>query len=105
MPRLVAPLLAVLFLTLAATSQRAVAAPSHSVAGSGMAETSIVRGRPAAIASFPWLAHVDYNGDVDKFDCTGTVVAPRVVMTAAHCALTGTGHDALAANYTILTGA
>ena len=104
MPRLVAALLAVLFLTLAATSERAAAAPSHRVAGSGTAQASIVRGRPAAIASFPWLAHVDYNGDVDKFDCTGTVVAPRVVMTAAHCALTGTGHVALAANYTILTG-
>ncbi len=97
MPRLFAALVAVLILFAAAGAGRGAATPPT-------ANDSIVHGRPAAIAAFPWLAHVDYHGSVDKFACTGTVVAPRLVMTAAHCALTGTGHVAVAANYTITTG-
>jgi secreted trypsin-like serine protease len=92
----VAALVAALALSCAAAAQSGYAMTT--------ARDSIVRGRPASIAAFPWLAHVDYNGSVDKFECTGTVIAPRLVMTAAHCALTGTGHVAVAANYTITTG-
>jgi hypothetical protein len=106
MQRLVAALLAVIGVLAITAAERGNASPisPHDGAGRGSAEASIIRGRPAAIASFPWLAHVDYNGDVDKFDCTGTVVAPRLVLTAAHCALTGTGHVAVPANYTVTTG-
>ncbi|HEY1285441.1 MAG TPA: serine protease [Solirubrobacterales bacterium] len=97
MPRFVAASLAALgLLSATAVTQASAASPT--------AHDSIVRGRPAAIAAFPWLAHVDYSGEIDKFDCTGTVVAPRVVLTAGHCALTGTGHVAVAANYTVTTG-
>jgi secreted trypsin-like serine protease len=96
MPRPLAALVAVLALFAAAAEQGYATPPT--------AEDSIVRGRPAAIAAFPWLAHVGYSGSVDRFECTGTVVAPRLVMTAAHCALTGTGHVAVPANYTVTTG-
>jgi hypothetical protein len=72
--------------------------------GRGGAEASIVGGKTGSIASFPWLAYVQYRGPVDKFSCGGTVVAPRLVLTAAHCVLTGTGRLTTASNFAVLTG-
>jgi secreted trypsin-like serine protease len=50
------------------------------------AHAAIIGGTPARVGTFPWLAHVaDIEGDVFRV-CTGTVVAPRLILTAAHCA-------------------
>jgi hypothetical protein len=73
-------------------------------ADSGGARTSIVGGRPASTVSYPWLAYIQYQGPVETFSCTGTVVAPRLVLTAAHCLLTGTGRVAVASNFAVVTG-
>lgn len=70
----------------------------------GQAGASIVAGETGSIESFPWLAYVAYRGPVDRFSCGGTVVAPRLVLTAAHCALTSTGKRATASNFSVLTG-
>ncbi|HEX8689815.1 MAG TPA: serine protease [Solirubrobacterales bacterium] len=70
----------------------------------GSARASIVGGETASIASYPWLAYIRYRGPVDTFSCGGTVVAPRLILTAAHCVLTGTGKVALASNFAVLTG-
>jgi secreted trypsin-like serine protease len=50
------------------------------------AQSSIIRGDAAEIASFPSLAFIAAEDDEGQgFACTGTVIAPRVVLTAGHC--------------------
>ena len=68
------------------------------------ARASIVGGEPTSIESYPWLAYIRYRGPVDSFSCGGTVVSPRLILTAAHCVLTGTGKVAVASNFAVLTG-
>lgn len=49
------------------------------------AKASIVGGRAGSIAEFPFLSFIEAHEGKHGFACTGTVVAPRVVLTAAHC--------------------
>ncbi len=70
----------------------------------GSAQASIIGGTPTSIASYPWIAHIRYRGPVEDFSCGGTVVSPRLILTAAHCVLSGTGRVAVAANFSVLTG-
>jgi len=50
------------------------------------AQASIIGGDVAAIADFPSLAFIAaQTGKNEGFACTGTVIAPRLVLTAAHC--------------------
>jgi hypothetical protein len=72
-------------------------------AGNG-AQASIIGGTPGSIDSYPWLAYVAYQGSVEEFSCGGTVVAPRLILTAAHCALTGTGRLGAASKFAVVTG-
>jgi trypsin len=53
---------------------------------SGGAHASVIGGRPASVAQFPSLAYIEAGNERHGFACTGTVVAPRVILTAAHCA-------------------
>jgi secreted trypsin-like serine protease len=61
----------------AAVAQAPSAGPS--------ATASVIGGRTATIAEFPWLAFIAARTDEGPFSCTGAVVAPRVVLTAGHC--------------------
>lgn len=54
-------------------------------ADSGGATASIVGGRAATIEEFPSLAYIEAREGKGGFSCTGTVVSPRVILTAAHC--------------------
>lgn len=49
------------------------------------AHASIVNGRGATVEEFPSLAYIEAHQGKSGFSCTGTVVASRVVLTAAHC--------------------
>ncbi|HEV2791002.1 MAG TPA: serine protease [Solirubrobacterales bacterium] len=63
----------------------AVLAQPAAASAEGGAQASIVGGRAASIAEFPSLAYIQATHGRHGFSCTGTVVAPRVVLTAAHC--------------------
>lgn len=78
-PARLAGLVALLCLALAPTAG-AAAVPDPG------AQASIVGGAPATIDDFPWLAYIQaQEGPKDGFACTGSVIAPRVVLTAGHC--------------------
>lgn len=59
-------------------------APAGAAASDG-ARASIIGGSPASIEQFPSLAYIEAGNQRSGFACTGTVVAPRIVLTAAHC--------------------
>jgi secreted trypsin-like serine protease len=51
-----------------------------------VAQASIIRGSVASIEDFPSLAFIlARHSKNEGFACTGTVIAPRVVLTAGHC--------------------
>ncbi|HTY96188.1 MAG TPA: trypsin-like serine protease, partial [Solirubrobacteraceae bacterium] len=69
------------------------------------ARISVVNGQAAEAGTFPWLAVVFHEGEGEAFQCTGTVVSPNVVLTAAHCVENPrTGHRYTASGYLIVTG-
>jgi secreted trypsin-like serine protease len=73
-----------LVLALACVALAALALPAAAPA-EPTAQTSIVGGRGGSIAEFPFLSFIEAREGEHGFACTGTVVAPRVVLTAAHC--------------------
>ncbi len=69
------------------------------------ARASIVNGAVAEPGTFPWLAVIFHEGEGESFQCTGTVVSPNVVLTAAHCVEDPrTGNRYTAAGYFVVTG-
>jgi secreted trypsin-like serine protease len=88
------------------------AASAHAADGKGgrpyresSAHSSVVGGKMAAPGTFPWMAFVvDLRGE-EGIACSGTVVAPNLVLTAAHCAVNlETGATSEAAGYRVVTG-
>ena len=63
-----------------------MASEASAAGGGGGAQASVVGGSTAKIEDYPWLAFIEGNAESDfSFSCTGTVIAPRVVLTAGHC--------------------
>ena len=61
---------------------------SHQAGGQSpwRAHAPIVDGRPAEPGRLPWLAYIEDRRGAGTGQCTGTVVAPNLVLTAGHCA-------------------
>jgi Trypsin len=90
-----------------------IAVPSAAGAGKGhpsvlrrhRAHVAVVGGQPADPGTFPWMAYVrDFRGN-GVGQCSGTVVAPNLILTAGHCAenmQTGVVNDA--SGYQVTTG-
>jgi trypsin len=85
----------------------ALSVPPAAATAEPVAQASIIGGRTASIVEFPSLAFIEAREGKSGFACTGTVVAPRVVLTAAHCVenldrglLTAAGSYALATGVT-----
>jgi secreted trypsin-like serine protease len=69
------------------------------------ARAAVIGGQSAQPGTFPWMAYVlDFRGG-EVGQCTGTVVAPNLVLTAGHCAeemQTGAVNEA--SGYRVTTG-
>lgn len=78
--RVAVPLLAALAaLTALILATAATAAPNPK------ATASVIGGHNATIAEYPSLAFIEGVQATAGYACTGTVVAPRVILTAGHC--------------------
>jgi secreted trypsin-like serine protease len=93
-----------LLIALACIAIAALALPAAAPA-EPTAQASIVGGRAGSIAEFPYLSFIEAREGEHGFACTGTVVAPRVVLTAAHC-VESLDHGGLtpAEDYALATG-
>ena len=69
------------------------------------AHASIIGGRTASIEELPSLAYLEGENASGGYSCSGTVVAPRVVLTAGHCVEDiESGEMTLPANIAVATG-
>ena len=65
-----------------------IASTPAAEAGVPVAQASVIGGQEATPGSYPFMAFVVYlESEKPVLACTGTVIAPRVILTAAHCVI------------------
>jgi trypsin len=70
----------------AGAARAARVAHAARVAARDRARVAVVGGQAAEAGTFPWMAYIlDFRGE-EEGQCSGTVVAPNLVLTAGHCA-------------------
>ena len=73
---------------LLALAALAVALATATAAPAAERGARIVGGTPTTAAQWPWIAFLEVEYDPDtRWSCGGSVVAPRLILTAAHCVL------------------
>jgi secreted trypsin-like serine protease len=97
-----------LVVAVAVISLPAAARAKHMASGAASrqrAHAAVIGGRSAETGTFPWMAYIlDAHGD-EVEQCSGTVVAPNLVLTAGHCAESmQTGAVNEPAGYQVVTG-
>jgi secreted trypsin-like serine protease len=76
----------ILGLTVALALLVSLVVVATATAGSNPKATgSVIGGHNATIAQYPALAYIEGVQATAGYACTGTVVAPRVILTAGHC--------------------
>ncbi len=97
--------IAVLALTAAMPSAAGATRDAPSAPQRPPAHIAVIGGQSAEPGTFPWMAYVlDFRGG-EVGQCSGTVVAPNLVLTAGHCAEdTQTGVVNEASGYRVMTG-
>jgi len=96
---------AVLAATIAAASAAGARNGAPSAPRHHSGHVAVVGGQPADPGTFPWMAYIlDFRGN-SVGQCSGTVVAPNLVLTAGHCAEDmQSGVVNAASGYRIMTG-
>jgi secreted trypsin-like serine protease len=78
---------------------------AHAESGDATARASVVGGKEATPGAYPWMAFIVISEGEELLTCSGSVIAPKVVLTAAHCVLNEeTGALRSAASYSVVTG-
>ena len=65
----------------------------------------VVGGTPVAPGGFPYTAYIQAATSIGAATCTGSVIAPTIILTAAHCVFDqGTGVALPAGAFSVVTG-
>ena len=74
-----------LLASLVVAGTAAASSPKEHASTNPEATASVIGGHSTEVADFPALAYIEGSRATERYSCTGTVVAPRVVLTAGHC--------------------
>jgi secreted trypsin-like serine protease len=85
-----------------------VVSMAHAAGAAPSAQASVIGGQQAEPGQFPWMAFVVdlLPGEEELTACTGTVISPRIVLTAGHCVVDEhSGALEEASGFRVVTGA